>query len=190
MAPAELENLLLKHDAVADAAVIGIPDERAGELPRAYVVLKANKKATEQDLVNYISGKICNLFIKFWILDDWAAVYDPAVCSMVIYIDIEGLLIHSVACELQLWHKRYWAFQIVPTIISITCFNIECSKSNRGTLYSLCVGYFNLSVIYFPRELLDKETLMLYLSQYFCETMSIWNIYNYISSLMPSGVKQ
>jgi 4-coumarate--CoA ligase len=38
--PAELEALLLGNPAVADAAVIGIPDEEAGEVPKAFVVLK------------------------------------------------------------------------------------------------------------------------------------------------------
>lgn len=36
--PAELEALLLEHPNIADVAVIGIPDERAGELPKAFVV--------------------------------------------------------------------------------------------------------------------------------------------------------
>ena len=40
VAPAELEALLLTHPAVADAAVIGMPDEEAGEVPKAFVVLK------------------------------------------------------------------------------------------------------------------------------------------------------
>ena len=40
VAPAELEALLLSHPSVADAAVIGVPNEAAGELPRAYIVLK------------------------------------------------------------------------------------------------------------------------------------------------------
>ncbi len=38
VAPAELEALLITHPAVADVAVIGVPDEEAGELPKAYVV--------------------------------------------------------------------------------------------------------------------------------------------------------
>ncbi len=38
--PAELEAILVQHPKVQDAAVIGIPDERAGEVPRAYVVRK------------------------------------------------------------------------------------------------------------------------------------------------------
>ena len=38
VAPAELEDLLRLHDKVADVAVIGVPDERHGELPRAYIV--------------------------------------------------------------------------------------------------------------------------------------------------------
>lgn len=40
VAPAELEDLLLSHDDVADCGVISIPDEYSGELPKAYVVLK------------------------------------------------------------------------------------------------------------------------------------------------------
>ena len=38
VAPAELENLIRSLPGVLDVAVIGVPDERAGELPRAYVV--------------------------------------------------------------------------------------------------------------------------------------------------------
>ena len=41
MAPAELEALLLSDERVADAAVIGVPDERSGELPKAYIVRQA-----------------------------------------------------------------------------------------------------------------------------------------------------
>ncbi|MDF9746345.1 class I adenylate-forming enzyme family protein [Natrinema salsiterrestre] len=36
--PSELEGLLLEHEAVADAAVVGIPDERRNEVPKAFVV--------------------------------------------------------------------------------------------------------------------------------------------------------
>ena len=41
VAPAELEAILLSDVRVADAAVIGLPDERSGELPKAYVVRQA-----------------------------------------------------------------------------------------------------------------------------------------------------
>ncbi|KAI1010025.1 hypothetical protein LB503_011468 [Fusarium chuoi] len=43
VAPAELEGLLLGHPHVDDVAVCGIPDERAGERPKAFVVLKSSQ---------------------------------------------------------------------------------------------------------------------------------------------------
>jgi len=51
VAPAELEGHLLRHPDVADACVVGIPDEYSGELPFAYVVLSANaaKRAASAD---------------------------------------------------------------------------------------------------------------------------------------------
>ena len=49
--PAELEALLLAHPSVADAAVIPCPDEEAGEVPKAFVVLRG--AATEQELMEF-----------------------------------------------------------------------------------------------------------------------------------------
>ena len=61
VAPAELESLLLSHPAVADSAVIGIPDEWAGEVPKAYVVLRPNQQIGEEELMKYIAGTTqCN----------------------------------------------------------------------------------------------------------------------------------
>src|SRR5688572_11628837 len=47
VAPAELEGLLLSHPAIADAAVIPLPDEEAGEVPKAFIVLKGQTTADE-----------------------------------------------------------------------------------------------------------------------------------------------
>ncbi|XP_045162751.2 uncharacterized protein LOC123527397 [Mercenaria mercenaria] len=58
VAPAELEDLLHKHPAVQDVAVIGMPDDRAGELPRAYVVLKPNANLHAHDLMKYVEGHV------------------------------------------------------------------------------------------------------------------------------------
>ena len=58
MAPAELEALLLTHSDVADAAVVGVPDERAGEVPKAFVVLKDGRGRTRpEDLRQYVDRK-------------------------------------------------------------------------------------------------------------------------------------
>ncbi|XP_060553012.1 uncharacterized protein LOC132714225 [Ruditapes philippinarum] len=58
VAPATLEDILLHHDAIADVGVIGVPDEEAGELPRAYVVKKAGKRITEAEIVKYVNDKV------------------------------------------------------------------------------------------------------------------------------------
>ena len=58
VAPAELESLLLSHPAISDAAVIGIPDDRAGEIPRAYVVLKPDAKVSDTEIQDFIKGEI------------------------------------------------------------------------------------------------------------------------------------
>lgn len=58
VAPAELEALLLTHDNIDDAAVIQIPDEASGELPRAYVVLKDGVSTTEEDIIAWVKERV------------------------------------------------------------------------------------------------------------------------------------
>ena len=55
LAPTEVENVLYKHPAVAEVAVIGIPDSYRGETVKAVVSLKpeAKQKVTEQELIDY-----------------------------------------------------------------------------------------------------------------------------------------
>ena len=60
VAPAELEALILTHQAVSDVAVIPVPDEASGELPRAYVVLKDDSvgKTTEAEIVEFVKERV------------------------------------------------------------------------------------------------------------------------------------
>ena len=57
VAPAELEALLQNHPKIADAAVIGVPNERLGEAPKAFVV-KKDPNITEEEIVNYVASKV------------------------------------------------------------------------------------------------------------------------------------
>ncbi|KAI1027593.1 hypothetical protein LB504_011698 [Fusarium proliferatum] len=54
VAPAELEGLLLGHPHVDDVAVCGVPDERAGERPKAFVVLKSSQDLSPVEAANEI----------------------------------------------------------------------------------------------------------------------------------------
>ncbi|MCW4011016.1 MAG: long-chain fatty acid--CoA ligase [Candidatus Bathyarchaeota archaeon] len=56
--PRELEDVLYEHPAVKLCAVIGKPDQMAGELPKAFVVLKDGAEASEQELVSFVNGKV------------------------------------------------------------------------------------------------------------------------------------
>ena len=66
MAPAELEGLLLGHPQVADCAVVGVPDIEAGELPRAYIVLKAGQRATIKQIHDFMGGLNPELLLKLY----------------------------------------------------------------------------------------------------------------------------
>lgn len=57
VAPAEIEALLLSHDGITDAAVIGIPDDVAGEIPKAYVV-KKDPNLTAEEVAAFVKGEL------------------------------------------------------------------------------------------------------------------------------------
>jgi len=58
--PAELESLLLTYPDVDDAAVIPIPDVEAGELPKAFVVLKPGHEVAAEDVMEFVAGHVAH----------------------------------------------------------------------------------------------------------------------------------
>jgi acyl-CoA synthetase (AMP-forming)/AMP-acid ligase II len=56
VAPAELEAILLSHPAIADAAVVPSPDEEAGEVPKAFVVLRG--EADPDELMAFVAARV------------------------------------------------------------------------------------------------------------------------------------
>ncbi|KAL8224522.1 hypothetical protein R6Q57_019997 [Mikania cordata] len=60
VAPAELEGILLGHPSVEDAAVVGLPDKEAGEIPGAHVVISKDSKESEEDLMKYVGNNVAH----------------------------------------------------------------------------------------------------------------------------------
>jgi fatty-acyl-CoA synthase len=60
VAPAEVEEALLAHPAVALAQVVGVPDARLGEVPAAFVTLRAGAAATEAELLDWLKPRLAN----------------------------------------------------------------------------------------------------------------------------------
>ena len=56
--PAELEAILIGHPAVADCAVIGVPDEEAGELPKGFVVIAEGADVSDEELMEHVAGQV------------------------------------------------------------------------------------------------------------------------------------
>ena len=56
--PRELEDILYEHPAVKLCAVIGKPDPTAGEIPKAFVVLKEGAKATPEELMKFVNERV------------------------------------------------------------------------------------------------------------------------------------
>ena len=56
--PAEVENALMGHPAIADVAVIGVPDEKWGEVPMALVVRKPDTQVTESEILAFARERL------------------------------------------------------------------------------------------------------------------------------------
>jgi fatty-acyl-CoA synthase len=66
----ELENAIMGHPAVAEAVVVGVPDEKWGERPLASVVLKEGEDVSAEDLRQFLADKMA----KWQLPDQWAFI--------------------------------------------------------------------------------------------------------------------
>lgn len=56
VSPTEIEDELLKHPSVTECSVVGVPDQKTGEAPKAFVILK--EKATVDDLQKFLAPRL------------------------------------------------------------------------------------------------------------------------------------
>jgi len=66
----ELENTLMGHPAVFEAAVVAVPDARWDERPLACIVLRPGRTATKEELTDYLSDKVA----KWWLPERWTFI--------------------------------------------------------------------------------------------------------------------
>jgi len=74
----EIENHLVVHPDVVEAAVIGVPDDRWGERPMACVVLREAAQTTVEDLRAFLSARVA----RWWIPERWAIVAEVPKTSV------------------------------------------------------------------------------------------------------------
>ena len=58
--PAEIEHALSRLDGIVESAVVGVPDERAGEVGKAYVVRREGSTLTEEDVLDFCARELAN----------------------------------------------------------------------------------------------------------------------------------
>lgn len=58
IAPAQLEAVLATHPAVADAAVVGVPQEEVGEVPKAYVVIREGQDPADEEIMSFVAERV------------------------------------------------------------------------------------------------------------------------------------
>ena len=56
--PAEVENALYEIPEIGEAAVIGLPDQKWGEVGKAIVTVKPGKKLTEEQIISHLKGRL------------------------------------------------------------------------------------------------------------------------------------
>jgi acyl-CoA synthetase (AMP-forming)/AMP-acid ligase II len=66
--PAEVENTLLAHDAIAQAAVIGVPDSRMGEVAMAYVVPASGRTVEAAAIIGWARERLANYKVPRYVL--------------------------------------------------------------------------------------------------------------------------
>jgi long-chain acyl-CoA synthetase len=56
--PREIEDVIYEHPTVKLCAVIGIPDEISGEIPKAFIVLKDDAKTSEEEIIQFVKDRV------------------------------------------------------------------------------------------------------------------------------------
>lgn len=65
--PPEVEEVLYRHPAISEAAVVGVSDEESGESVKAFVVLKGEAKATQEEIIDFCKQRLASYATPKWV---------------------------------------------------------------------------------------------------------------------------
>ncbi|MBT8338505.1 MAG: acyl--CoA ligase [Desulfatitalea sp.] len=58
--PLEIEKVLMKHPKINDVAVVGVPDDRMGEIPKAFIILQQGTQADSKEIIDYCRDNLAH----------------------------------------------------------------------------------------------------------------------------------
>ena len=61
--PAEIEKVILRIEGIVEASVIGIGDEKWGEVPKAYIVTRGDNAPSDEEIIQFCRGKLAGFKI-------------------------------------------------------------------------------------------------------------------------------
>lgn len=67
VSPPEIEDFFLKHPKIEAVSIVGVPDERLGEIGAAFIRLKKGQSATEAEIIQYCKDKIADIKVPRYI---------------------------------------------------------------------------------------------------------------------------
>lgn len=139
--PAEIEAILLSHPYINDAAVIGIPDDNAGELPFAFVVRKTNAKLIEKDVIDFVTGKkepSC-----YFLFRNFTLIFFFSLCHRLLMVFFRCLYLFLIGLMIDFGNgpHQYLSMSNRAVLIDVSTLRAKTTIVSSSSVY-ICLNAF------------------------------------------------